>query len=436
MSVKIRQLEIENVKRVKAVTLTPTENGLTVIGGRNGQGKTSVLDAIAWALGGDKLRPSDAQRRESVIPPRIHIELSNCLIVERKGKSSALHVIDPTGQKAGQRLLDSFIEKLALNLPKFMQASNKEKADTLLKIIGIGDELAGLERQEQSLYNQRLEIGRIADRKRKHVEEMEYYPDAPDEPVSAADLIRRQQDILARNGENQRKRDQLATMLKDKSRVEEKIAELQAQLAQYTGQAETLAANIETAQKTVAELQDEGTAELEASIANIDAINVKVRANADKVRAQQEADELSGQYNDLSAQIDGVRKARLNLLEKAQMPLAGLSVNDGELTYQGQKWDCMSGAEQLKVSTAIIRCLNPECGFVLMDKLEQMDPETLAAFGKWLEGEGLQVIATHVGTDDTCSIIIEDGYIKEDRPQEVPQSAPKAEMPKWTPGTF
>lgn len=262
-----------------------------------------------------------------------------------------------------------------------MQASNKEKADTLLKIIGIGDELAGLEQQEQSLYNQRLEIGRIADRKRKHVEEMEYYPDAPDEPVSAADLIRRQQDILARNGENQRKRDQLAAMLKDKSRIEEKIAELQAQLAQYTGQAETLAANIETAQKTVAELQDEGTAELEASIANIDAINVKVRANADKVRAQQEADELSGQYNDLSAQIDGVRKARLDLLEKAQMPLDGLSVTEGELTYQGQKWDCMSGAEQLKVSTAIIRCLNPECGFVLMDKLEQMDRHTLAASG-------------------------------------------------------
>lgn len=436
MSVKIRQLEIENVKRVKAVTLTPTENGLTVIGGRNGQGKTSVLDAIAWALGGNKLKPSESQHIGSAAPPSIHIELSNGLVVERKGKSSALHVIDPSGQKAGQQLLDSFIEKLALNLPKFMEARNDEKAETLLQIIGVGDQLAVLDRQEKSLYNQRLEVGRIADRKKKHAEELVWYPDAPAEPVSASDLIKRQQAILAKNADNQRKRDQLATMLKDKSRVEEKIAELQAQLAQYTGQAETLAANIETAQKTVAELQDEGTAELEASIANIDAINVKVRANADKVRAQQEADELSGQYNDLSAQIDGVRKARLNLLEKAQMPLAGLSVNDGELTYQGQKWDCMSGAEQLKVSTAIIRCLNPECGFVLMDKLEQMDPETLAAFGKWLEGEGLQVIATRVGTDDTCSIIIEDGYIKEDRPQEVPQSAPKAEMPKWTPGTF
>ena len=131
MSVKIRQLEIENVKRVKAVTLTPTENGLTVIGGRNGQGKTSVLDAIAWALGGNKLKPSESQRIGSAAPPSIHIELSNGLVVERKGKSSALHVIDPSGQKAGQQLLDSFIEKLALNLPKFMDARNDEKAETV-----------------------------------------------------------------------------------------------------------------------------------------------------------------------------------------------------------------------------------------------------------------------------------------------------------------
>ena len=55
MSVKITSLEVENVKRVKAVQLAPSENGLTIIGGNNGQGKTSVLDSIAWALGGDRL---------------------------------------------------------------------------------------------------------------------------------------------------------------------------------------------------------------------------------------------------------------------------------------------------------------------------------------------------------------------------------------------
>lgn len=70
----------------------------------------------------------------------------------------------------------------------------------------------------------------------------------------------------------------------------------------------------------------------------------------------------------------------------------------------------MSGSEQLRVATAIVRRLNPECGFVLLDKLEQMDLQTLAEFGAWLEAEGLQAIATRVSTGDECSIIIEDGW--------------------------
>lgn len=92
MSVKINKLEIENVKRIKAVKLEPTTNGLTVIGGRNNQGKTSVLDSIAWALGGENFRPSDATREGSIIPPNLKIVLNNGLIVERKGKNSALKV--------------------------------------------------------------------------------------------------------------------------------------------------------------------------------------------------------------------------------------------------------------------------------------------------------------------------------------------------------
>ena len=117
MSMKINKLEIENVKRVKAVKIEPTANGLTIIGGKNNQGKTSVLDAIAWALGGDKYRPSQAQREGSVIPPNLHIVMNNGLIVERRGKNSDLKVTDPDGKKAGQQLLNEFVEQLALDLP-------------------------------------------------------------------------------------------------------------------------------------------------------------------------------------------------------------------------------------------------------------------------------------------------------------------------------
>ena len=127
--IKITSLEAENVKRLRAVQLHPSATGLTIIGGNNNQGKTSLLDTIAWALGGDRFRPSMATREGSTIPPHIKVTLSNGLIVERRGKNSDLKVIDPSGSKAGQQLLNAFIEQLALDLPRFMQASDREKAD-------------------------------------------------------------------------------------------------------------------------------------------------------------------------------------------------------------------------------------------------------------------------------------------------------------------
>mgnify|MGYP003292971855 CR=1 FL=1 len=111
-SVKINALEFENVKRIRAVALAPAESGLTVIGGNNNQGKTSILDTIAWALGGDRYKPSNPIRDGSVIPPMVRITLSNGLIVERSGKNSALKVTDPNGKRSGQQLLNSFIEEL------------------------------------------------------------------------------------------------------------------------------------------------------------------------------------------------------------------------------------------------------------------------------------------------------------------------------------
>jgi len=117
-------------------------------------------------------------------------------------------------------------------------------------------------------------------------------------------------------------------------------------------------------------------------------------------------------------------------LKNAPLPLPGLSVENGELIYQGQKWDNMSGSQRLMVSTAIVRRLNPNCGFVLLDKLEQMDLQTLSEFGRWLETEGLQAIATRVSTGDECSIVIEDGYV-------VGQEHPaQPERKTWKAGAF
>lgn len=404
MSMKINKLEIENVKRIKAVKVEPKENGLTIIGGNNNQGKTSVLDSIAWALGGDRFKPSQAEREGSVVPPTLHIVMNNGLVVERKGKNSALKVTDPSGKKAGQQLLNEFVEQLALDLPKFMEASGKEKAQVLLQIIGVGDKLTELEKEEKELYNERLYIGRTADQKEKFAKEQPYFPEAPKELISPSDLIRQQQEILAKNGENQRKREYLHQLEQEYQKINEQLSVL----LKKQGEVEK---DLETARKSASDLQDESTKELEESIANIEEINRKVRANLDKEKAEDDAKVYREQYNALSGKIEEIRKGKKQLLETAALPLPELSVLDGELIYRGQKWDNMSGSERLKVSTAIVRKLNPNCGFVLLDKLEQMDMKTLQEFGTWLEAEGLQAIATRVSTGEECSIIIEDGYV-------------------------
>ena len=414
MTVKINKLEIENVKRVKAVTIEPTSNGLTILGGNNNQGKTSVLDAIAWALGGNKYKPSKPARDGSMNPPTLRLELSNGLIVERKGKNSDLKVTDPSGQKAGQQLLDSFVEELALNLPKFIESSAKDKANTLLQIIGVGEKLWELDRKEEQLYNERRTIGQIADQKKKYAAEQPHFPEAPNELVSIADFIHEQQEILARNGENAKKRQNRENIVNSLHLSEARLKQLKEQLAQEEATHESLMSDYIAANKSIEDLVDEPTDEIENSIANIEEINRKVRANLDKEKAEEDAKQYSSQYNDLSKQIQDVRDERTSLLDSADLPLPGLSVEDGELVFEGQKWDNMSGSQQLRVATAIVRKLKPECGFVLLDKLEQMDIPTLTEFGKWLESEGLQAIATRVSSGEECQIIIEDGYVVSD----------------------
>lgn len=397
-SMKINRLEIENVKRIKAVKIEPSKNGLTIVGGNNNQGKTSVLDSIAWALGGEKYRPSQAQREGSAIPPNLHIVMSNGLIVERRGKNSSLKVTDPDGNKGGQQLLNEFVEQLALDLPKFMDSSGKEKAKILLQLSGVGDKLATLEQEEKELYNDRLYAGRIADQKEKFAKEQPYYSDVPDELISPSELIRKQQDILARNGENQRKRAYAEQYQRSVMFLRQESEEMRNQLAKKEAELKEAESNLQIALMSAEGLQDESTTELEESIAHIEEINRKVRANLDKDKAEDDAKEYRRQYEELSRKIEHTRKTKTALLESADLPLPELSVREGELIYKGQQWDNMSGSDRLKVSTAIVRKLNPKCGFVLLDKLEQMDLQTLNEFGRWLEQEGLQAIATRVST--------------------------------------
>lgn len=442
MSVKITAFEAENVKRVKAVSLEPKESGLTAIGGANGEGKTSVLDAIAWALGGNAYRPSEPGRRGSALPPAIKVELSNGLVVERKGRSSALTVTDPSGQKAGQKLLDSFVSEFALNLPKFMELSAKEKAKGLLAAIGADKELARLEAEESRLAEERLLAGRDLKKLAALAEGLPWHKEAEGKGKASPDsLIAAQQEIFRKNAKIQEARagaERLkarAALIRQKlAAASERIAELARQKKELEGELAAALREAGEAETAAGELPKEESAEaLRAQIEEAAALNAKIGENEKKLAAAKEAEKAESAYAELERKIGEARAAKRALLEGARFPLPGLSVEDGELTLHGDRWDAMSGSSQLVAAAAVAKALRPECGFVLVDKLEQMDPITLAAFGRWAEGEGLQIIGTRVTADASeCAIIIEDGTAL--WPSSGGNQAPAA--PKFTAGEF
>ena len=397
---KITSLQMENVKRIRAIRLEPSADGLTIIGGKNAQGKTSVLDGIAYALGGEKYAPSNLRREGAIADTVIHIETDDGLVIERKGKNTSLTVTDKDGKRHGQAILDAIIGKMAIDLPKFLNANDKAKADTLLQILGIGDDLAKLEREEKAKYDTRTTVGRMAEQKKKAAADMPWHDDVPEKKLSVEKLIEQQQEVLGRNGVKQKLRDDIEANKRH-------LATYKAQLKEITEAIARLEENIAKAESSDLELED--VSELKSKIANFEAINEKIAENQAKLRREEEAADLSDQYDSLTVEINEIRKKRMELLNGCDLPYPGLTVEEGILKLDGKAWDCMSGAQQMIVGCAIASRLNPKCKFVLLDKLEQLDLETLAEFDNWLKENDLQCIATRVSTGEECSLIIEDG---------------------------
>ena len=430
--VKISSLELENVKRIRAVQIVPTKDGLTVIGGRNEQGKTSVLDAIAWALGGNKMKPDNPNRDGAAMPAKLHVELSNGIVVERRGKNGTLHVTDQTGMRGTQKLLDEFLSQLALDLPRFLDGTDKQRTDALLQTLGIDRQLATIDGQIRSTCERRTLLGREAKSKRAHAAELPHHDDAPDEPLLVGELSAKLMEAHNINRENQTKRDKAERLKRDHEAMDDEIAHLRQSLEQMEAAYEDEEKEVNAAIKEAMSCEDIDTSEIEASIADIESVNAHVADNQRKAEATEEAKHAQAKYDAASAEIEKLRASRTALLDGAPLPLEGLSVDeDGTLTFMGQTWGDMSGAQRLRVATAIVRATKPECGFVLVDKLEQFDTQQLADFATWAQGEGLQVIGTRVSTGDECTVVIEDGRVEgQDMPEPTPPD-PRGEAISW-----
>jgi hypothetical protein len=422
--VVITSLEVQDFKRVQLVRYTPKASGLTVIGGRNSQGKSSTLDAVKMLFGGEKFTPS-SPIHEGAAKSILTGTLSNGLSVKVSITPNGAYytITDPSGKKSGITLLKETVPQIALDLPAFLQASDKEKAKTLLKIIGV--DLTPFEERHAKLYKEREDFGRLRDRAKGHAESMPYNEAVGTELLTPADImaeLEKKVAVNARNRETRQKADQARVNIKTQEErisaqqqlvddLEKRLTDAKRELILREAGKTALQDALDCALKGAAAVQDEDVTALKTRMAQIEDTNQEVRKNLEREKALAEAEGYAEEYRALSGQIEANQAEMRALLDGAEMPLDGLSVEGGALTYKGKAWDCMGDAERLKVATSIVRKVNPSCGFVLLDGLERMDIPTLETFGIWLQDQGLQVLGTKVSSGPECSIIIEDGRI-------------------------
>jgi predicted ATP-binding protein involved in virulence len=451
MTAKITGFSVQDFKRVKLVEIQPTENGLTILGGRNAQGKSSCLDAIAYALGGEAFRPSDVNNHESESNAAIKVEI-NGLTVERTGKNAALKITDSRGMRGNQTLLNDIVSKFALDLGTFMKAGDTEKTKLLLKMFPeLEKNLAELKTQADGIREARADQNRDIKRMQVTFDQMPSYPDLPAEEINVTALsgeliaamdaekrleatrnrLTRQNEEIGHlrmkktNGESQ-----IESTRKDIEELEQvfleqkrKLLDIISSTEKMIGSLEHEITNAETMAKEIKgdiEKQVQATAgkaeDIQKRIHEAEEVNAKIRANSEKRKLYEDLSEKRKIADNMTDELQDIEADRTALLQNAKLPLPELSISEnGELLYRGQKWDCMSGSERLKVATAICMKSKPGCGFVLIDGLEAMDAQTLAEFAEFLTEQNMQGIGTIVG-ENSATVIIEDGKVKENTP--------------------
>ena len=419
----ITSLEINNVKRIKALTIHP-DGSTVVIGGKNGQGKTSVLDSIVYALAGASKHCAQPVR-QGEDKGRIVCTLENGLTVTRTftaAGGTALAVTNGDGAKypSPQSILDALVGRLSFDPLEFSRMDPKRQLETLKAMVGL--DFTSEDQKRKTLYDERTQANRDAKNIRARVEAMPHHPDAPAEEVSASDLLtelKRRQEVNAAIRQAHKDVDAIKDrMSKGETAIadlDRKIAELQAQREKAVAFMEQLSAGLKTATGIAASATEEDEAEVTAQIDDIQAVNKRVAANAQRAAIESEAVELEARSANLTTQLDQIDKAKAEALAATTFPVPGLSFDEAGVVFNGVPFSQASDAEKIRVSVSMGLAMNPQLKVILIRDGSLLDDDSLALIAAMAAEADAQVWIERVGRGDECSVVIEDGQIVETR---------------------
>lgn len=435
---KIAAAKITNFKRVRDVEIVPTaDRSIILIGGKNAQGKSSVLDALTVAFGGKRAQPSDPVRH-GADQAEVLVELEDGITIRRRIQvdgTSTLEVRDKEGAiKSPQTMLDRLVGARFLDPLAFLALPAKEQRAQLMKLIPGAERIDELNVKRERAFARRTEIGRDLT---KAEGELARLP-ATDVELAAIDIADARAE-LARLATEERDADQRAAAreramgvvdaCQDKVRtIEQRIAELERQLeAERKALAEAstrreqalevASAASEQADKAMSRWRElkPRRAELDEQLAQADQHNRKVyELDAQRKRraeAEAEVAKLTEDRDELTDRIAKIDHRKAEILGAAQLPVEGLKVADDGIELGGVPFAQASGAERLRVALALAIAAAPQLHDVWIRDGALLDEDHLALVAKQAAAAGKRVWIERVGTADPGVIVIQDGQV-------------------------
>lgn len=401
---KIIELQAENVKRLRAVEIRP-DGTLQVIGGRNAQGKSSVLDAIWLALGGGKAaKETTLPIREGESKASVRLDLGDLVITRswtRKGTSLKVTNAEGASYSSPQSMLDALVGRLSFDPLEFTRLSAKDQREALLGLVDLGIDLDELARQRNEIFAERSEVGRRG----KAIGDVQVDESLPAEETSASEIIGKIREAQEENGVVQAQKARMSVVNARVKELAETIAQLQREAALYKDEELAIARFLEENDET-------DTAPLEAQLAMVEETNAKIRANNQARKQAEHKDDMRRDYELLTEKIRKLDEHKEKALASATFPVAGLGFDDTGVTYRGVPFSQASSAEQIRVSVAMAMAMNPKLRVLRIKDGSLLDSDAMEALRAQVAENDFQLWLEVVTTStEGGAVIIDDGEV-------------------------
>lgn len=418
MNYRLVEIQASNVKALKAVAIKVDGKPVFKISGRNGQGKSSVLDAVAMAIAGPAAFPDKPIRagesEASILLDFNDLKLTRKIFAKEDGKgvTHTLKLEFRDGRrisKEKQTALDALRGSPIADDPlRFAMLKPRERYDLLKQLVpGFDFEKNAAVRAE--LFEERTQVGRERDRAVGAAASIAVPDDAPLLPIDVAattsELLTAQQFNRAIDQQREAREgmaDEIDQMRDELETLGARIRELNTAIAEKEAHLHGL--------KPLAEPMD--VAAIEDRLRSAETHNAAARRRQEKEQRQAEAATLSTRYGEMTTRIESLDKQKADAIAGARLPVAQLTFGDGDILLDGLPFDQASTARKIRVSTALLMAMKPELRVLLVREGSLLDDDAREALEADAKEHGFVVLMECVGDDVAGGgVVIENGEI-------------------------